>query len=454
MFDIILNRLRGKRILILGFGREGKSTLRFLNKYHPEAAVAVADKNQMEAVQYFGTGYLEAMYDFDIVIKTPGISLKDFDTKGVEITSQTDLFLSQFHDQTIGITGTKGKSTTASLIYHLLKSSGRDAILTGNIGIPCFDVMEDIKPESIVVYELSAHQLEYVHNSPRVGVLLNIFEEHLDHFGTMQRYAGAKLNIMRYMGEDDTAVIHETLMEEAWRLFVNNIVFSLFDIDDLVDRTALPLLGEHNLLNVKAALLACYAYGVDIRELVPYLYTFKPLEHRLEPVGTFGGVTFVNDSISTIPQAAISACQALGRVDFLLLGGFDRGIDYQPLLDYLKEHPVRHLLFTGKAGERMMQLIREYRVSTGSTACNTEAPEPVEGPTQKAKVPELVEGPTLYYHASMEEAFAYLATHAKPGDVCLLSPAASSYDQYKNFEERGRKFKALGEGFVCFMGGD
>ena len=433
-FDLILNRLRDKRILILGFGREGKSTLRFLNKYLPEAIVAVADKNEMEAVQYFGTGYLEAMYDYDIVIKTPGISLKDFDTKGVEITSQTDLFLSQFHDQTIGITGTKGKSTTTSLIYHLLRSSGRDAILTGNIGIPCFDVMEDIKPDSIVVYELSAHQLEYVHNSPRVGVLLNIFEEHLDHFGSMQRYAGAKLNIMRYMGEDDTAVIHETLMDDAWRLFVNNIVFSLFDIDDLVDRTALPLLGEHNLLNVKAALLACYAYGVDIRELVPYLYTFKPLEHRLEPVGTFGGVTFVNDSISTIPQAAISACEALGRVDFLLLGGFDRGIDYQPLVDYLKEHPVPHLLFTGKAGERMIQLIREYGVSTGSTACNTEVPEPVEGPT-------------LYYYASMEEAFAYLATHAKPGDVCLLSPAASSYDQYKNFEERGRKYKALAEGF-------
>ena len=190
-FDLILDRLRGKRILILGFGREGRSTKRFLDKYLPDAAVAVADKNEMDAVQHFGTGYLEAMYDYDIVIKTPGISLKDFDTKEVEITSQTDLFLSQFHTQTIGISGTKGKSTTTSLIYHLLKSSGRDAILTGNIGIPCFDIMEDIKPESIVVYELSAHQLEYVHNSPRVGVLLNVFEEHLDHFGTMQLYKAA-----------------------------------------------------------------------------------------------------------------------------------------------------------------------------------------------------------------------------------------------------------------------
>ena len=421
MFDLILKRLRNKRILVLGFGREGRLTLCFLNKYLPDAVVAVADKNEMEAVQHFGTGYLEAIYDYDIVIKTPGISLKDFDTKGVEITSQTDLFLSQFHNQTIGITGTKGKSTTTSLIYHLLKSSGRDAILAGNIGIPCFDIMEDIKPESIVVYELSAHQLEYVHNSPRVGVLLNVFEEHLDHFGTMASYKAAKLNIMRYMGESDTAVIHETLLNDALELFVNNKVFSLFDFDDMIDRDALPLKGEHNYQNIKAALLACDTYGIDYRELIPFLYTFKPLEHRLEPVGTFGGVTFVNDSISTIPQAAISACQALGRVDFLLLGGFDRGIDYQPLADYLKEHPVPYLLFTGKAGERMMQLIN--------------------------KVPEPVEGPTLFQYTSMEEAFAYLKSHAKPGDVCLLSPAASSYDQYKNFEERGTKFKALARAF-------
>ena len=417
MFDLILNRLRGKRILILGFGSEGKSTLHFLNKYLPDASVGVADKNPMEGVTHSGEHYLEAIYDYDIVIKTPGISLKDFDTKGVEITSQTDLFLSQFHHQTIGITGTKGKSTTTSLIYHLLKSSGRDAILTGNIGIPCLDVMEDIKPESIVVYELSAHQLEYVHNSPRVGVLLNVFEEHLDHFGSMMRYKSAKLNIMRHMGEDDIAVIHESLLDDAWHLFVNNIVFSLFDISEFVDETALPLKGEHNLLNVKAALLACYAYNnTDCREFVPYLYTFKPLEHRLEPVGTFGGVSFYNDSISTIPQATIEACKALGHVDFLLLGGFDRGIDYSPLVDYLKENPVPHLLFTGKAGKRMMALM--------------------DGKRQTHK-----------YYNNMEEAFAYIAQYANTGDICLLSPAAASYDQYKNFEERGAKFKALAKAY-------
>ncbi|MBR3698121.1 MAG: UDP-N-acetylmuramoyl-L-alanine--D-glutamate ligase [Bacteroidales bacterium] len=416
MFDLILNRLRGKRILILGFGREGRSTKAFLDKYLPETQVAVADKNEMEHVQHFGTGYLEAIYDYDIVIKTPGISLKDFDTRGVEITSQTDLFLSQFHQQTIGISGTKGKSTTTSLIYHLLKSSGRDAILTGNIGIPCFDIMEQIHEDSIVVYELSAHQLEYVHNSPRVGVLLNMFEEHLDHFGTFERYKQAKFNLLRFMGPDDYAVVHDSLMMETLDLGINSVTFSRMDYD--IDEEALPILGPHNLLNAKAALCACSAYGIDVRELIPHLYSFKPLEHRLEPVGTFGGVTFINDSISTIPQAAIAACETLGRVDFLLLGGFDREIDYTPLVDYMMEHPVPHLLFTGKAGERMMAMMKTRGVAS-----------------------------QLVVYNNMEEAFDYLDAQAKLGDTCLLSPAASSYDQYKNFEERGAKFKRLAQSF-------
>ena len=387
----------------------------FVKKYLPDAEVAVADKNPLEGVAHSGENYLQSVYDYDIVIKTPGISLKDFDAKGVEITSQTDLFMSQFHHQTIGISGTKGKSTTTSLIYHLLKASGRDAILTGNIGIPCFDIMEQIGPQSIVVYELSAHQLEYVHNSPRVGVLLNVFEEHLDHFGTFERYRQAKFNLLRYMGADDYAVVHDSLLMETLELGVNNVVFPNMEFD--IDEAALPILGPHNLMNAKAALCACEAYGIDAREVIPHLYTFRPLEHRLEPVGSFGGVTFVNDSISTIPQAAIAACQTLGRVDFLLLGGFDRDIDYTPLVDYMMEHPVPHLLFTGKAGERMMRMMKDRGVAS-----------------------------QLVRYASMEEAFNYLKLHALLGDVCLLSPAASSYDQYKNFEERGAKFKRLAQG--------
>ena len=397
----------------------------FIEKHAPETVVAVADRNEdaLEPVRQkrltaiAGERYLDAINRYDVVIKTPGISLKDVTiADGVEVTSQTDLFLSQYHRQTIGVTGTKGKSTTTSMVYHLLKESGHDTILAGNIGIPCFDVMEQIHEDSIVVYELSAHQLEYVHNSPRVGVLLNVFEEHLDHFGGFERYKYAKFNIMRFMGADDYAVVHDSLMMDTLALGVNSVMFSLMDFD--IDVSALPVLGQHNLLNVKAALCACSAYGIDVKELLPFLYTFKPLEHRLERVGTYGGVTFVNDSISTIPQATVAACETLGRVDFLLLGGFDRDIDYEPLAVYLVGHPVPHLLFTGKAGERMMRLVKLRGVES-----------------------------SIVPYGSMEEAFEYLCGHAVAGDVCLLSPAASSYDQYKNFEQRGSKFKMLARMF-------
>jgi UDP-N-acetylmuramoylalanine--D-glutamate ligase len=412
MFDAILSRLKGKKLLILGFGREGKSSLRFLRKHLADEKIGIADANPkaFETVEHknlvfhSGESYLDAIYDYDIVIKTPGISLKDFDTKDIVITSQTDLFLRMFHSQTIGVTGTKGKSTTSSLIFHLLESVGRDCILTGNIGIPCFDVIEDIKSETIIVYELSAHQLEYVHNSPKVGVLLNVFEEHLDHFGTFERYKNAKLNLLRFMGDKDYAVIHDSLMNDAFDLFVNQIVFSLMDFE--IDTEALPIFGEHNLLNVRAALCACSAYGIEIHEIIPYLYTFKPLEHRLEKVGTFGGVSFFNDSISTIPQACIAACVTLGKVDFLLLGGFDREIDYQPLANFLQKSKIPHLLFTGKAGQRVHELLKAQQYAGWCAD-----------------------------YSNMEEAFVILSDKAQQGDVCLLSPAAASYDQYKNFEE-------------------
>ncbi len=423
MINSIIERLSGKSLLILGFGREGKSTLRFLQKYVTDANVAIADRNEnaFESIRdlnipcFSGDDYLRMINNYDVVIKTPGISFLNVDVpSGVEVTSQTALFLSAFSQHTIGISGTKGKSTTTSLTYHLIKSSGRKAILTGNIGIPCFDIIEEIDGQSVIVYELSAHQLEFVHNSPRVGVLLNVFEEHLDHFGTFERYKQAKFNLLRYMGDEDYAVIHDMLFDDVLPLGVNSVVFSNLDFDEDVDWSAMPLMGEHNKLNVKAALAACSQYGIDYREMIPYLYTYSPLEHRLEAVGTFGGVTFVNDSISTIPQAAISACKAIGKVDFLLLGGFDRGIDYVPLVNFLKENPVPHLLFTGEAGLRMMWLLKDANVTSD-----------------------------MYVYANMEAAFDYVKTNAVKGSVCLLSPAASSYDQYKNFEERGWKFKRL-----------
>ena len=430
--NTIFKRLRGKRILILGFGREGKSSLAFIQKFLPHAEVGIADKNESAFKDlkinpnnpansnnpklYFGDNYFDAIKDYDIVLKTPGISLLGKNVDLSKITSQTDLFLEEFHSQIIGITGTKGKSTTSSLIYHLLKESGRDAILAGNIGIPIFDIIEKVNNGTIIVFELSAHQLQFIHRSPHIGILLNVFEEHLDHFGTFKAYRDAKFNIIRKMGESDWAVTTDEFCYEAAELMIHSLNYKYYDFD--VDWNSVPLKGDHNRLNIKAALCAIHAYGVTVDEVIPHLYTFKPLEHRQELVGTFGGVTFYNDSISTIPQAAIAAMQTIKGVTFLLLGGFDREIDYSPLIEYLTKNPIKHILYTGKAGRRMFEMLQAAGY---------------QGDIKNFK--------------DLNEAFEIIKSLSKPGDVCLLSPAAASYDQYRNFEERGRVFKGLATAF-------
>ena len=437
MLDSIFRRLRGKKILIAGFGREGQSTLRFLQKFLPNAVVGIADKNE-SAFQnidkeryklYSGDDYLNAASDYDIVIKTPGISVKDIQIDFSKITSQTDLFLEAFHNQIIGVTGTKGKSTTSTLIYHLIKGckgiegekvrGGEDVILAGNIGVPVFDCLQNIGRKTIIVFELSAHQLQFINRSPHVGVLLNVFEEHLDHFGTFDKYKYAKINVLRYMSDSDIAVLNNQLCFEAALHEKRYVDFENYNFDDYdIKWDEILLLGEHNKLNIKAALCACYAFGLTIDELIPHLYTFKPLEHRQEFVGTFSGVKFFNDSISTIPQATIAALDTIKNVNFLLLGGFDRGIDYEPLVAYLKENVIPYVLLTGKAGETIKNKLQcaDYK------------------------------GDILEY-TDMQSAFEMIKKLAKKGDVCLLSPAAASYDRYKNFEERGVIFKDFANKF-------
>lgn len=427
--DTIFRRLRGKRILILGFGREGKSSLAFIKKFMPHAIVGIADKNESAFKDldlnpsnpnnpkiYFGDNYFDAVNDYDIVLKTPGISLLGKNVDLSKITSQTDLFLEEFHNQIIGITGTKGKSTTSTLIYHLLKESGKDAILAGNIGIPIFDIIEKINNKSIIVFELSAHQLQFIHRSPHIGILLNVFEEHLDHFGTFEAYRDAKLNIIKKMGEKDWAVTNDEFCYEAEKTMIHALNYQYYDFD--VNWADIPLKGDHNILNIKAALCAIHANGINVEDVLPHLLTFKPLEHRQELVGTFGGVTFYNDSISTIPQAAIAAMQTIKNTTFLLLGGFDREIDYTPLIEYLTKNPVPHVLYTGKAGQRMCEMLQVAGY---------------QGDIKNFK--------------DLNEAFEIIKNLSKPGDVCLLSPAAASYDAYRNFEERGSLFKMLAKDF-------
>lgn len=425
MTDHIVAQLKEKKILILGFGREGQSTLRFLCCHLPHAQITIADAtlpNKDHSIPknirtLFGPNYLDELNEAELIIKTPGIPSRLLPLKPEQqLSSQTDLFLSAFRHQTIGVTGTKGKSTTSALIFHLLSQAGKPAVLTGNIGTPCFDCIEQLTPETTVVFELSANQLENVRHSPRVAVLLNIFEEHLDHFGSMDAYRQAKLNILRYCISGDTAIVHRSLQT---LIPPTNSQLHFFPDPAFSVPPVLSLPGEHNRSNTQAAILAAMLTDVQKQELFQLMESFKGLPHRLEYLGEQTGVHFYNDSIATIPEATVAALETLGKVNFLILGGFDRGIHYELIANYLLEHPVDHLLLTGQAGQRIAALLGPKP----GTMC-------------------------LHFFDEMKEAFQIIAKNYHAGDLCLLSPAAASYDRYKNFEQRGDLFRSLARSFL------
>ncbi|HDO06502.1 MAG TPA: UDP-N-acetylmuramoyl-L-alanine--D-glutamate ligase [Bacteroidetes bacterium] len=417
----------GKSVLILGFGKEGHSTYHFLSKHFPGCKTAVADRNtaladeNLSVPMYLGDDYLQAVKDYDIVMKSPGISPEGIpENLKSKITSQTDLFLQTYGRQTIGVTGTKGKSTTASLIYHLLKNTGKKAVLMGNIGLPAFDFLGKIDADDLIVYELSAHQLEFVHSSPHVAVLVNLFPEHLDHFGTFERYKQAKLNIFRFRQPGDRAFCGDQLEEqtgvcetttEAEKVFGHS-----FRPQELLQRTGLR--GEHNLKNIYLAFHVLHCLGTSLAVLPEALSGFRTLPHRLEYVGKFGGVDFYNDSISTVPQSTMAAVKSVDSVDALILGGFDRGLDYSGLVGFLIGTDIKNIFFLGKAGERMLKLFNTRKNDKN-----------------------------LYLVNDLAAVFQRLQS-LQDVSCCLLSPAAASYDQFHNFEHRGDIFKKLAGEFL------
>lgn len=397
--------LEGRKILIAGYGREGKSAESLIKRLVPEAPYAIADGNEQIAT--------EAAKDYNLIIKSPGVPMRVMG--GVECSSLTDLFLQVYGDMTIGVTGTKGKSTTASLIHHLLQGS----ILAGNIGIPLFDILDDLREDSVVVAELSCHQLENIHRAPHISVLLNLFQEHLDHYENYLGYKMAKMQIALKQRKGDH-FFYCTDNEEL-RSMVENVMCKVecelhpYSVNNVSgeEREVLktcPLEGEHNRSNaLVAARVAALVTRQPISSLTLQLSTFQGLRHRMEKVGCYRGITWYDDSISTIPAAAIAAVKALGRVDTLILGGFDRGIDYQPLVDFLKENPIQNLVFVGKAGRRIHQMLL-------TTHCPL---------------------PTHLVEDDYTKIVPWCAGHTPQGGVVLLSPAAASYDAFKNFEVRG-----------------
>ncbi|MCM1335042.1 MAG: UDP-N-acetylmuramoyl-L-alanine--D-glutamate ligase [Bacteroides sp.] len=419
----------GKKVLILGFGREGRSTLGLLRNI--DCTVGIADKNLAvtdeikDLALHGGENYLDAMADYDIIMKSPGVPLLGEIPEEIKkkITGQTDLLLRFCPNPIVGITGTKGKSTTSSLIFHFLKNAGKDALLVGNIGVPPLECLGSLRENTIVVCEMSCHQLEYVHASPRVGVYLNLFEEHLDHYNSFADYARAKENIWKYQSADDLLIAEKALIDPAIGSRVVSASLSekadisltengLFYLGKSIPFSALPtrLIGRHNYYNIGIAMRAAAAFGCTEEEMERALPSFYGLPHRLESVGFFGGAEYINDSISTCPSTTIAAVRSFDRVDTLIIGGMDRGIDYGELVDFINKSAIEHVVLLPDSGHKLADRL---------------------DPQKRA----------IYIAKDLADAVRYAKKVTKIR--CLLSPAAASYGFYKNFEERGEHFRKL-----------
>ena len=420
------NLLANRRILIAGYGREGKSTHALLQQCVPDAQVTVAANDQ----EIYACLDEAQSRPYDLVVKSPGIPTMKLEGRCNldTVTSQTDIFLQLFADQTLAVTGTKGKSTTTALIHHVLQTSfgnTRKVIMAGNMGIPLFDIIPQIDSTTIVVAEFSCHQLENIHRAPHIGIILNLYQEHLDHYHSYRDYQMAKMQIMLRQHPGDHCLYCtdspdlRTLAEELEPHTCSALLpYSIGKAKQSpVAGMPSPLHGDHNLSNTYAAYLSSALLGITAEQFALALTTFHGLPHRLEQVGTYHGITFYNDSISTIPEATIAALNALEPVDTLILGGFDRGIDYTPLGTYLSKHSgIRNLVFVGKAGQRMKD---EWQSLT---------PNPLSGRNTLSE-------------NDYKQIVAWCYSHTHPGTICLLSPAAASYDSFTNFEHRGNTYK-------------
>lgn len=446
MLDKLLNYLKDKKIIILGYGLEGKSTYNFLRKYFPEKNICIADKKMdlleknielMEDIYLevvLGDDYLNGVEEYDLIIKAPGISLKDIDISKFEdkITSQLELFLEFVDVFSIGITGTKGKSTTSTLMYQILKEQGKEVFLLGNIGEPIFNDIDNLTSKSIVVIELSSHALEFVKASPNIAILLNIYEEHLDHYVSFEKYIKAKFNIAKYQKENDYFIYNadnEFIKKNKFSYKLNDYAISMEGINKIGNRVyiknneiycnnevissadlKMKLKGMHIVNNIMFLLAVCKIMKLEFSKVFKTIEHFEPLEHRMEFVGKVNDILFYNDSIATIPESTIYSVKAIENVNTLIVGGKDRGVNLSNLVEFLKASEVENIICLPKTGEYIFEGLKN---------------------TNKK----------IYLVESLEKAVRLAKQYTKKEMVCLLSPAASSYGYFKNFEERGNLFK-------------
>lgn len=441
--------LQGKRVGIWGFGREGRAALAALAQrgVEPEHVVVHSDDpldaaDESATVDFIsGPAGVTALAQCDVVIRSPGVSIYNDDLQrlksgGLAVTTGTNLWLAELPEDvtTVAVTATKGKSTTASLIAHLARAGGADAELSGNIGVP---LLARPLPAggALAVLELSSFQIADLAQRVSLGVLLNVYREHLDWHLTAENYRRDKLRLAST--ELSEAVVLNALQPELAELAAGRDGVTTFGGSDgfhltgdqiagpggapLIAFADLTLPGEHNALNVCAALAACDALGLGLENAAAELSSFEPLPHRLETIATADGRTWVNDSISTTPESAVAALESFpGRPITLIVGGFERDQEFDALCMRVaaSPEPIR-VIGLPDTGQRIVQQIGGGAMGIGHVSL---------------------------YDAESLEAAVELATEVTPAaGVVLLSPAAPSFGQFRDFEERGARFSELAQ---------
>lgn len=423
--------LSDKTVIILGFGREGKAAYDILKLKVPSARVIVTDEKEVDVPEFHQLiDAIAAVTPETVVIKSPGIPwhrayVEEMQNAGARFTSSTNLFLAERQLMTlpltkgepegvriIGVTGTKGKSTTSSLLAHVLKAAGKSVVLAGNIGEPAISHVND-PADTIFVLEMSSYQLSDLTIAPDIAVILNLYEEHMDYHGDVESYHAAKMHIADAQTANDVFIYNEKfpqLVDLAQHVKSKAIPF--------VDRSdaslnSLTLLGEHNRENAAGVLAVTDHLGVDRAVVDSAFASFKSLPHRLQDVGTVHGIQFINDSFCTTPAAALAAIEVFqDRLGAIILGGHDRGYDFTDLAKRVVD-----------LGTRVYLLQNATRLEAAIRSIGGE-------PIMISTFPEIVRD---------------VVDHCESGSVCLLSPASPSFGQFTNFVERGEQFIAAVE---------
>lgn len=434
--------LAGRRVAVWGFGREGRAALNALARHLPgqgidlycaadevDAAVASFPAVTIHAI----APDADALASYDVVIKSPGISaykpeLLDAQARGTRFTSGTALWFAGHPDaRTIAVTGTKGKSTTSALIAHLARSIGVRTALVGNIGLPLLELDDDTA--ELWVIELSSFQTGEA-SGVSLGVVTSLYEEHLDWHGSRERYVDDKLKLLSSSAQvlvnamqpallaraADHAALHTFGDVAHWHVADGWIRRG--DEDVLrADRVSAP--GLHNAINACAALAALEIMGLDARAAAPALSSFVPLPHRLQPLGKRDGLDWINDSISTTPLASLAALETVGTARAaLIVGGHDRGLDWTPFVEAMRAHAPEAIICQGRNGPRIADAL------------------------EAAGVPNVYRA--LDLAAAVGAARDALRGDGLGGDgVVVLSPGAPSFDQFRDYAERGKRFAEL-----------